>query len=39
MNLVHQIKAFKELSVDELYQLLRLRSEVFVVEQNCIFLD
>jgi ElaA protein len=39
MNLVHQIKAFQELSVDELYQLLRLRSEVFVMEQNCIFLD
>jgi ElaA protein len=39
MNLTHEIKAFHELSVDELYQLLRLRSEVFVVEQNCIFLD
>jgi ElaA protein len=25
--------------VHELYQLLRLRSEVFVVEQNCVFLD
>jgi ElaA protein len=25
--------------VDELYDVLRLRSEVFVVEQNCIFLD
>lgn len=33
------IKSFKELNVDELYQILRLRSEVFVVEQNCAFQD
>jgi ElaA protein len=39
MNLTHTIKAFQELTVDELYALLRLRSEVFVVEQNCVFLD
>jgi ElaA protein len=32
-------KKFYELTVDELYALLRLRSEVFVVEQNCVFLD
>lgn len=32
-------KTFQELSVDELYSLLRLRSDVFVVEQNCVFLD
>jgi ElaA protein len=32
-------KKFHELTVDELYALLRLRSEVFVVEQNCVFLD
>ena len=32
-------KKFDELTVDELYQALRLRSEVFVVEQNCVFLD
>jgi ElaA protein len=32
-------KKFQELSVDELYAILRLRSEVFVVEQNCVFLD
>ena len=30
---------FAALSADTLYRLLRLRSEVFVVEQNCIFLD
>jgi ElaA protein len=32
-------KHFSELSTEELYQILRLRSEVFVVEQNCVFLD
>ena len=30
---------FQELTVDELYELLRVRSEVFVVEQNCVYLD
>lgn len=39
MKLTHTIKSFQELTVDELYDLLRLRSEVFVVEQNCVFLD
>jgi ElaA protein len=39
MNLTHRVKAFQELTVDELYALLKLRSEVFVVEQNCVFLD
>jgi ElaA protein len=33
------LKSFDELSVRELYEILRLRSEVFVVEQNCVFLD
>lgn len=33
------LKTFEELSNTELYEMLRLRSEVFVVEQNCIFLD
>lgn len=32
-------KTFQELSVDELYSILRLRSDIFVVEQNCVFLD
>ncbi|MDF2157792.1 GNAT family N-acetyltransferase [Algoriphagus sp. CAU 1675] len=39
MNITHTVKGFYELSQDELYDLLRLRSEVFVVEQNCVFLD
>ena len=33
------LKRFNELSVQELYQLLQLRSEVFVVEQNCVYQD
>lgn len=33
------IKAFTELSLQELYQLLQLRSEVFVVEQDCVYQD
>ena len=32
-------KPFRDLTVFELYAILRLRSEVFVVEQNCVFLD
>lgn len=32
-------KKFNELTVEELYIILRLRSEVFVVEQNCPYLD
>jgi ElaA protein len=32
-------KPFNELSVSELYDILKLRSEVFVVEQNCVYLD
>ena len=33
------IKAFQELSVEELYEILKLRSEIFVVEQNCVYQD
>jgi ElaA protein len=33
------IKPFSELSTDELYNLLQLRSEIFVVEQQCIYND
>jgi ElaA protein len=32
-------KDFSQLTTEELYAILRLRSEVFVVEQNCVFLD
>ncbi|MEO9512862.1 MAG: GNAT family N-acetyltransferase [Flavobacteriaceae bacterium] len=33
------IKLFEQLSNTELYQILRLRSEVFVVEQDCVYQD
>src|SRR6478672_11113950 len=33
------LKKFDDLGVQELYAILRLRSEVFVVEQNCVFQD
>lgn len=33
------IKSFKELTKKELYNLLQLRSEVFVVEQDCVYQD
>ena len=36
---VLHIKWFNELTTDELYELLRIRSEVFVVEQNCVYQD
>ncbi|MCP2025503.1 ElaA protein [Flavobacterium sp. HSC-32F16] len=39
MTLNYCIKSFDELTNNELYDLLRLRSEIFVVEQNCPYLD
>lgn len=32
-------KSFSELTLNELYGLLKVRSEVFVVEQNCVYQD
>ncbi len=32
-------KTFQELSVNELYDLLKLRAEIFVVEQKCVYND
>ncbi len=34
-----QIKRFSELDQNELYDILALRQMVFVVEQNCVYLD
>ena len=34
-----QIKTFSELSAVEIYEMLRLRSEDFVVEQDCVYQD
>ena len=39
MGIHWEIKAFENLTVNELYDILRLRSEIFVVEQNCVYLD
>lgn len=33
------IKSFEHLTPSELYSIIRLRNEVFVVEQNCVFQD
>jgi len=38
-NLFWKIKSFHQLNVFELYGILRLRQEVFAVEQNCVYLD
>jgi ElaA protein len=34
-----KIKDFNQLSTQDLYAVLQLRSEVFVVEQDCVYLD
>jgi len=34
-----KVKYFKELTTQELYSILQLRSDVFVVEQNCAYQD
>lgn len=37
--LVFDIKSYENLNRDELYAMLQLRSEVFVVEQDCVYQD
>ena len=39
MNIHWYCKAFDDLSPLEMYKILQLRNEVFVVEQNCVFQD
>lgn len=39
MNITWSLKSFEELSLQELYTILQLRIEVFIVEQNCPFQD
>jgi len=34
-----QVKTYTELTKEELYKILQLRSQVFVVEQNCVYQD
>ena len=39
MTIQWNLRPFAELTVNELYAILQLRSEVFVVEQQCVYLD
>ena len=39
MKLQYIVKHFEQLTLDELYEFLALRQEVFVVEQDCPYLD
>lgn len=39
MQLQYKCKYFSDLSVQELYQIMELRQIVFIVEQNCAYLD
>lgn len=38
-SIVWKIKPFARLSTEELYQILKIRQEVFIVEQTCYYLD
>lgn len=38
-TITYQSYSFQELSLDLLYAILRLRQEVFIVEQTCYYLD
>ena len=39
MNIIWYCKKFDELTLHELYAIIKLRNAVFVVEQNCVFQD
>ncbi len=39
MSLIWKLKEFNQLSLAELYAVLKLRNEVFVIEQKCYFPD
>lgn len=34
-----QVKSYNDLSLDELYSILKIRQEVFIIEQACNYLD
>ena len=38
-NIKYSWKTFKELSIDDLYAILHLRQKVFVMEQDCPYID
>ena len=37
--MIFEFKHFPELSLEELYNILQLRAEIFVVEQDCVYND
>jgi len=39
MAIKYQTIAFQDLTTNQLYEILHLRSKVFVVEQNCVYQD
>ena len=39
MKIIWKLSSFEELSTEELYEILKLRQQVFVVEQQCVYLD
>lgn len=39
MSLRYVCKSFDQLTIHELYKIMKLRQEVFIVEQNCPYLD
>ncbi|WP_099098793.1 GNAT family N-acetyltransferase [Aquimarina aggregata] len=39
MSINFRVKRFEEIEALELYKILRLRAEVFVVEQDCVYQD
>ena len=39
MSVVWKVKKWEELNKEELYEILRLRSEIFIVEQECPYQD
>lgn len=38
-EMVWKIKSFEKLAIKELYAILKIRQEVFIVEQTCYYLD
>lgn len=38
-NIRWEVKKFEALTLNELYEILHLRQDVFVVEQNCAYID
>lgn len=39
MKVKFETKAFDQLNTSDLYEILRLRAEVFIVEQDCVYQD